>query len=63
MRGALDHHQGVELVNLQACLILIAVAQQVWQFGLVVRNIGAQWDCDWLAFPIAAERAKFKLYL
>ena len=61
--GALELDQGVELVKLHACLLLLAVAQQVWQDGLVVRNVGAQRDCDWLAFPIAAGRAQFKLHL
>ena len=63
MRGALDLDQGVKLEKVDACLLLLAVAQQVWQDGLVVRNVGAQRDCDWLAFPIAAERAKCKLHL
>ena len=58
---ALDLDQGVELVDLHACLLLLAVPKQVWQDGLVVSNVGAQRDCDWLAFPMAAEREKFKV--
>ena len=54
MGGALDLDQGIELVDLHARLLLLAVPKQVWQDGLIVRNVGAQWDCDWLAFPVAA---------
>ena len=56
MGGALDLDQGIELVDLHARLLLLAVTQQVWQDGLVVRNVGAQRDCDWLAFSVAAMR-------
>ena len=49
MRGTLDLDQGKELVDLHARLPLRAVAEQVWQDGLVVCNVGTQRDSDWLA--------------
>ena len=52
----MDLDQGIELVDLHARLLLLAVTQKVWQDGLVVRNVGAQRDCDGLAFPVAAMR-------
>ena len=63
MGGTLDLDQGVELVNLHACLLLLAVAKQVWQDSLVVRNVGAQRDCDGLAFPMAAESKVYNTFL
>ena len=54
MRGTLDLDQGIELVDLQARLLLRAVAEQVWQDGLVVRNVVTQRDSDWLTCPVTA---------
>ena len=54
MGGALDLDQGIELVDLHACLLLLAVSQQVWQDGLIVSDVGTQRNCDWLAFSMAA---------
>ena len=58
MRGTLDFDQRIELVNLEARLLLRDVAEQVWQDGLVVRNVGTQRDTDWLAFPVTACKGK-----
>ena len=51
MRGTLDLDQ--ELVDLHARLLLGAVAQQVWQDGLVVGNVDTHRNSDWLAIPVA----------
>ena len=53
MRGTLDLDQGIELVDFHARLLLGAVAQQVWQDGLVVGNVDTQRNSDWLAIPVA----------
>ena len=54
MRGTLYLDQGIELADLQARLLLCAVAEQVWQDGLVVRNVVTQRDSDWLTCPVTA---------
>ena len=50
----MDLDQGIELVDLKPRLLLRAVAQQVWQDGLVVSDVGTQWDSDGLAIPVTA---------
>ena len=50
----MDLDQGIELVDLEPRLLLRAVAQQVWQDGLVVSYVGTQWDSDGLTIPVTA---------
>ena len=52
---ALDLDQGVELVHLHPCLLLLAVPQQVRQDGLVVGDVGTQRYCNRLAFSMTEE--------
>ena len=56
MGRALDLDQGVELVHLHPCLLLLAVPKQVGQDGLVVGDVGTQRYCNRLAFSMAEER-------
>ena len=60
MGGALHLDQGIELVDLHARLLLLAVTQQIGQDGLVVRNVRTQRNCDRLAFPMAVVGKRLK---
>ncbi|KAK2493776.1 hypothetical protein MC885_016331 [Smutsia gigantea] len=52
---ALHLHQWVELVYLQARILLVRVAQQVGHDGLVVRDVRAQRDGDGLAVAVVRD--------
>ena len=52
MSGALHLDQGEELVHLHPRLVLLLVAQQVGDDGLVVLDVGAEWDGDGLTLAV-----------
>ena len=54
--GALHLHQRVELVHLEARILLVRVAQQVGHDGLIVRDVGAQGDGNGLAVTVVRYR-------
>ena len=51
--GGLD--QGVEVLQLLGGLLLVGVAQQVWEDGLVVTQVVTNWHSYWLALSCARE--------
>ena len=51
--GGLD--QGVKVLQLLGRLLLVGVAQQVWEDGLVVTQVVTNWHSYWLALSCARE--------